>query len=171
VPDVRSPNPPAGPPISLQNATLLLAVSAPIALAFETLLRTQVVARVIGPDFNLAREFFSPTLTRCSWALAFITVVAGILGVALVPMDARRVEEAARRTGRELDHPARVRQVVGRLFLLSSIPQAPAILATFCFTFGSRLPPVLLAMAVSTAAVVAQGVVAGRLLRARGAPP
>lgn len=162
----------ASPSISLPVAVLVLAVSAPVALAFETLARTQVLARVIGPDLDHVRELLSPPLTRASWALAVATIAAGIAGVALVPMAARRVEAAAKRAGRELDHAARSKEVLARLYLLTTIPQAPAILATFCFTFGSRLTPVLVAMALSTAAVLAQGVVAGRLLqRASGAEP
>jgi predicted lysophospholipase L1 biosynthesis ABC-type transport system permease subunit len=143
----------------------VLAISAPVALAFETLVRTQILARAIGPDLEDVRRFLSPSLTRFSWALTFVTLFAGIVGVAAVPVAARRIEAAAKSAGRELDRATREKQIVGRLYLLTSIPQAPAILATFCFTFGSRLLPVLIAMALSTAAVVAQGVVAARMLQ------
>jgi hypothetical protein len=160
-----SPPRSASPSISLPVAVLVLAVSAPIALAFETLIRTQVLAPLIGPQLDQVRELLSPTLTRTSWVLAFITIFAGVLGVALVPVAARRFDAAAANDEPEPIHEAREKHILGRLYLLTSIPQAPAILATFCFTFGSRLVPVLVAMAISTAAVVAQGVLAGRLLR------
>jgi FtsH-binding integral membrane protein len=161
---------PASPSISLPVAVLVLAVSAPIALAFETLFRTQVLAPILGPSWGQAREIFSPTLTRVSWALAYVTVFAGLLGVALIPVSARRIDRAAREAGREIDHEARTKRVLEHLYLLTSVPQVPAILATFCFTFGARLLPVVIAMAISTVAVVAQGVLAARLLR-RARPP
>jgi hypothetical protein len=152
-------------PPSLRTAILLIAFSAPVALAFETLFRTQILARIVGPDLNQVRDFFSPPLTSLAWALAGVTVIAGIAGVALVPIAIRRIEAAAAKAGLEQDREALERRALGPLYLLTSIPQVPAILATFCFTAGSLLTPVVVAMAVSTVAVLAQGHVAARALK------
>jgi hypothetical protein len=152
-------------PIPLWIAVLVIAVSAPFALAFETLFRTEVLGRVLGPDLGVVRDFFSPTLTEVAWWLAGLTLAAGLVGVAILPWSLRRAEIAARASGRDMGDAARRSRAIERLFLLTSIPQVPAILATFSFTFGSRLAPVIVAMAISTIFVVAQGLVAARLLR------
>ncbi|HLT41041.1 MAG TPA: hypothetical protein VK034_32410 [Enhygromyxa sp.] len=146
---------------SLRVVVLLIAVSAPLALGLETLIREQLLIPMIGAELEEVREFYWPeltdelrraTLTRIAWLLVGVTVAAGALGVALL-----------RRAGRELG-PAKIRD---RLLLLTSIPQVPAILATLCFAFGSTLLPVLIGIAISTAFVLAQGLVGERML-ARG---
>lgn len=159
-------------PISLSLAVFIIAISAPVALAFETLFRVHVLRRVLGPDLDAMRELFSPTLTDVAWGFAALTVAAGALGIAILPWAFRRAEERARAKGSPLDEAARRGRALERLFLLTSVPQVPAIFATFCFTFGSRIPPVIAAMALSTLFVAAQGFVAARALRrALPAPP
>lgn len=161
----------AGPPrISLPLAVFIIAISAPLALAFETLFRVHVLRRVLGPDLDLMRELFSPTLTDVAWGLAALTVVAGAFGTAIIPRSLRLAETRARAQskGQPLDDGARRQRAMERLFLLTSIPQVPAIFATFCFTFGSRIAPVIAAMIVSTIFVAAQGLVVSRLLRRPG---
>lgn len=145
----------------LRIVVLLIAASAPLALALETLLRNYVLLPMVGAELRELREFFWPeltdelrqtVLTHAAWVLVAVTVLAGVLGVVLLRRVARRQRDAAG-----------VRDAV---FLLTSIPQVPAILATLCFAFGSRLGPVLVSMAISTAFVLAQGRVGERLLSA-----
>jgi hypothetical protein len=164
---VSAPEPPraVNPSPSLAVTILLIAISAPVALVFETLLRKQVLRRILGSDLDHIRAFFSPPLTSIAWALAWVTVLAGVIGVALVPFAVRRTEAAAQKSGLDLNREAREKRALGPLFLLTSIPQVPAIFATVCFTCGALLTPVIVAMAVSTVAVLAQGYVAARLLR------
>lgn len=147
---------------SLRTVVLLIAVSAPLALGLETLLRKLVLVPLMGAQLQELREFYWPALTdelreaaltNAAWVLVGVTVLAGVLGVVLL-----------RRTGRRQREAAKVRDSV---FLLTSIPQVPAILATLCFAFGARLLPVLVCMVISTAFVLAQGVVGERMLGRR----
>jgi ABC-type sugar transport system permease subunit len=149
----------AGSQLSLRVVVLLIAVSVPIALAIETGFRQLVLLPMIGPELHELREFYWPALTdelrraaltRTAWVLVGVTVLAGALGVALLRRAARRERDLA--------------ELRDRLLLLTSIPQVPAILATLCFAFGSSLLPVLISMAISTAFVLAQGLVGERLL-------
>lgn len=165
---------PPRPPVSLRVAVLVIAISAPFALAFETLFRTEILAPILGPDFNMVRGIFSPTLTSVAWALVGCTALGGAVGVGVLPASLRRAGVVAPPEARGVDAPARdarearearEKRAIERLFLLTSIPQAPAILATFCFTFGALLLPVVIAMALSTLFVLLQGIVAARLLR------
>ena len=130
---------------SLRAVVVLIAVSAPLALGLETLLRKLVFLPLVGAELREIREFYWPELTdelreamltRAAWVLVGVTVLAGIVGVV-----------ALRRAGRRQRTASAIRD---RVFLLSSIPQVPAVLATLCFAFGSQLLPVLVSMAIST---------------------
>lgn len=147
----------SGRVLDLRLVVLFIAISAPLALGIETLMRTQVIARILGPSLDEVRGFFSPELTRLAWAMVVATVVAGGLGILITQM-------AARRIATEPDPKIRARKLRDRLLLLTSIPQIPAIFATLCFTAGARLFPVIVAMAVSTAFVLIQGFVGQRTL-------
>lgn len=144
---------------SLRVIVLLIALSAPLALGLETLIRKFVLMPMVGPELAEIREFYWPALTdelrraamtQAAWVLVGVTLVAGVVGVVLL-----------RRAGRRELGVGKLRD---RLFLLTSIPQVPAILATLCFAFGSALLPVLIGMAISTAFVLAQGFVGERML-------
>ena len=144
---------------SLRAVVVLIAVSAPLALGLETLLRKLVFLPLVGPELREIREFYWPELTdelreamltRAAWVLVGVTVLAGIVGVVALRRAARRQRTAS--------------AIRDRVFLLTSIPQVPAILATLCFAFGSQLSPVLVSMAISTAFVLAQGIVGERML-------
>lgn len=147
---------------SLRTVVVLIAASAPLALGLETLLRKLVLAPLMGAELRELREFYWPeltdalreaALTQAAWVLVGVTVLAGVLGVVLL-----------RRAGRRQSEAAKVRDSV---FLLTSIPQVPAILATLCFAFGAQLLPVLVSMAISTVFVLAQGVLGERMLGRR----
>lgn len=157
--------------LPLRAVVVLVAVSAPIALGFETALRKLVFAPMVGAELEEIRQFYWPelsaevreaALTRAAWVLVGVCLLAGLLGLALLRHAARR--GVARSRG-EADpgEVARV-EVRDRMLLLTSIPQVPAILATLCFSFGSQLLPVICCMVVSTAFVLAQGWVGERLL-------
>ena len=145
---------------SLRIVVVLIAVSAPLALGLETLLRKLVLVPLMGAELRELREFYWPALTdelrqavltEVAWVLVGVTVFAGVLGVMLL-----------RRAGRRKRTFSGIRDQV---FLLTSIPQVPAILATLCFAFGAELLPVLVSMGISTAFVLAQGIVGERLLQ------
>lgn len=145
--------------LSLRVVVLLIAVSAPLALGIETAFRQLVLVPMIGAELRELREFYWPALTdelrraaltQTAWVLVGATVLAGALGVALLRRAARRQQDLA--------------ELRDQLLLLTSIPQVPAILATLCFVFGSSLLPVLISIAISTAFVLAQGLVGERML-------
>lgn len=145
-------------PLDLRLIVVFIALSAPLALGIETLMRTQVIARILGPSLDEVRGFFSPGLTQLAWAMVAATVVAGLLGVVITRI-------AVRRIAAEPDPTIRARKLRDRLLLLTSIPQIPAIVATLCFTAGARILPVLIAMAVSTVFVLIQGFTGERAAR------
>src|SRR5690606_33661058 len=79
--------------LPLQRVVVLIAISAPLALGFETLLRTLVFLPMLGADLEELREFYWPALTddvreaamtKLAWALVGASVLAGLLGVALM---------------------------------------------------------------------------------------
>jgi hypothetical protein len=151
-------------PLDLRVVVVFIAISAPLALGIETLMRTQVIARILGPSLDEVRGFFSPGLTQLAWAMAAATVVAGLLGVVITRIVARRIAT-------EPDPKVRARKLRDRLLLLTSIPQIPAIFATLCFTAGARILPVLVAMAVSTLFVLIQGFAGERMVGLLQPPP
>lgn len=129
---------------------VMTAVAAPVALAFETLLR-----HLLFPEsFELVREALRPVLTPVAWLLCVVCAGAGAFGIVFQQRMAARAVEKLPPEARtpELEDRARL----GAFMLAASIPQVPAILATFSFMFGAALPPVLVAIAIVTIAVVAQ---------------
>lgn len=128
---------------------VLTAVAAPAALGFETLLRWLL----FPDDFELVRELLRPTLTVVAWALCGVTVLSAFAGiVAQKRLAARAVAKLG--PAAPPDRVARAR--LGGFLLAASIPQVPAVLATFAFMFGASLGPVLVAIAIVTAAVLLQ---------------
>lgn len=135
---------------------VLTALAAPVALAFETLLRHLL----FPPSFEVLRETLRPVLTPVAWGLAGACLLAGIAGLFLQRRMATRAVArlaADRRSGGEA---ARAR--LGAFLLAASVAQVPAILATFSYMFGARITPVLVAVALVTLAVLAQAQLARR---------
>lgn len=131
---------------------VITAAAAPVALGFETLLR-----HLLFPaDFELVREALRPALTPVAWLLCLLCAAAGAFGILFQQrMAARSMEKLpADRRAPELEDRARL----GAFMLAASIPQVPAILATFTFMFGAALTPVLVAVVIVTATVAVQAV-------------
>ncbi len=128
----------------------MTAVAAPAALGFETLLRHLLLPAA----FELVREALRPVLTPVAWALCGVCALAGVAGLVLQKRIASRSVERLPPERRTPDQVERAR--VGAFMLAASIPQIPAILATFSFMFGASLVPVLVAIALVTAAVLTQ---------------
>jgi len=133
----------------------LVATSAPLALAFETLLRRLL----LPPELEALRGDLGPLATDIAWLLTAACVAAAALGLWLQRRWClRRVQETRSRGG---DVP---RALTDRTFLSMSVPQVPAILATVAFGWGSAATPVIAAMVISSLGVVAQGAQWERLL-------
>lgn len=126
---------------------VLTAVAAPVALGFETVLRELVL-----PDrFEQVRMLLRPLLTPVGWGFAVLAALAGVAGVVW------QQRLIARKEAQVGDHDeARQSARMGAFLLAASVPQLPAIFATLSFMFGSTLLPVLVAIGVSTLAVLAQ---------------
>lgn len=151
----------------MRAAVAFVAVSAPMALGMESLLRKLL----FPPEFEEMREFLQPGATTLAWAAVFATGAAALLAWVLakrwIPP---RLEEAIP-TG---DEKAIRRAFIDKLMIAASIPQVPAIGATMCFMVGASLEPVLVSMAISTLAIVGLGVATERwfkgiLARSEGA--
>ena len=129
----------------------LIAVSMPMGLGIE-----QVLQRVVrSPDIDAARAAMGPTLAPVAWALVALTAVTVALGVGL-----RRwlVARGMARLGARRDDPAaRDRVALEALYLATSVPQVPALLATVASLAGAPFVPVVVAAVVSTVGVVALG--------------
>jgi hypothetical protein len=154
----------------LRALVLLIAVSVPIWLGLETLLRVYVLRPMYGPLIAQLRELYWPELTaevladrstRFAWMLLVVTVLAGILGVVVLRLVTKRGGQGA----------APERKLRDRLLLMTSIPQVPGLLATLCPPAGAAWTPVLLCVGVSTVFVIVQGHVGERLLAEMRASP
>lgn len=139
------------------RAVLVVAtvVAAPAALGVETAIR-----RGLFPaDFEVLRAFLAPTLTPVAWGLTGLAGLAGFLGLSA---QRRLVDERLARLpeGAPSDVRAGVRTQV--FLLTASIPQVPVLVSTFAVMFGAALTPVAVGIAVSSIAVLAQGLRLGR---------
>lgn len=136
----------------LVGATVL---AAPIALAFESLLRWLL----FPPEFEAFRAFAEPVLTPLAWLLVLVSALAGVGGaLAQRAIAARRIA----RLGAEAT-PARVETVRNQVFLITaSIPQLPTIVSTFAFMFGASIVPTLVGVGICTVSVLAQGIALSR---------
>ncbi len=74
--------------LPLRAVVLLVAVSAPLALGFETAIRKLVFVPMMGPQLEELREFYWPqwtpeareaALTRAAWVHVGVCVLAGVL--------------------------------------------------------------------------------------------
>jgi len=126
---------------------VMTAIAAPVALAFETLLRKLL----FPPYFEELREALRPTLTPVAWTLCAVAVAAGAFGIAFQRRLARRAVARLpedRRSPEEVD-----RARIGAFMLAASVPQIPAIASTFSFMFGASLVPVIVGIVLVTVAV------------------
>jgi len=133
--------------------------AAPVALAFETALRRLL----FPPEFDLVRDLFRSHLTPISWGLVVAAAAGGWIGLRVqAALSARRLERLPEGV------PLRVRHATTTsVFLLTTLaPQLPSIVVTLCFTLGSALLPVVVAIAVTSAGVAAQAVQVTRLAEA-----
>lgn len=134
----------------------IVGVSTPLALVIETGLR-QIM---FPPEFDEVRMWLRPSITPWLWLAAPLAALATPLGYRVQGWLVRRAlaklppERRTERERRELELDA--------LLLSTSVPQFPALFATFGFMLGSALLPVVVAMAVATAGVVVVGVLVAR---------
>jgi hypothetical protein len=134
----------------------VVAVSTPLALAVETLLRTLL----FPPDFEEVRTWLRPTLTPWIWLTPILAAIATLGGLRLQRWYAAR-QLAALPPAKQTDE-ARAAADFDALMLSTSVPQVPALMATLGFMLGSAIAPVLAAIAIGTAGVLVQGFALGR---------
>lgn len=127
----------------------LTLLAAPVALVVETGLR-----KLIFPaEFEMVRELLNPILTPVAWALGAIAAAAAFGGLLLQRrMTDRRLVKLPATAGSNERY-----QVVFAVFLLTaSVPQVPALIATFTYMFGASIVPVLVGVGVCSVGVVSQ---------------
>ncbi len=128
----------------------LTVLAAPVALAFETLLR-----HLLFPsEFEEVRAFFEPTLTPIAWVLCILAALASLAGVVLQ----RRLVRSRLERMPEADAAARRGQIVGVFLLTASVPQIPSVFSTLAFTLGASLAPVLVGIGIASAGVIVQAI-------------
>ena len=127
----------------------LTMLAAPVALAFETVLRMLL----FPDDFELVREFLSPMLTPVAWAFGALAAIAGFVGLGL---QGRMVRRRLAKLPDTASVDERYREVFAVFLLSSSVPQIPAILSTLTYMFGASLVPVLVGVAACSVGVVTQ---------------
>ena len=119
----------------------LVAVSTPLALGVETLLRMVL----FPPEFEEVRAWLRPTITPYVWATPPLAVVATVAGLRLQRWYATRQFTALR--PHEQTEQAWATANFDALMLSTSAPQVPALLAIIAFMLGCAWPPVLAAIA------------------------
>ena len=134
----------------------LVIPAAPVALAFETLVRLTA----FPDDFELVREFLRPQLTPVAWVVAGVTGALAMLGLAMQ----RKISQRRLAGMADASIDERYTALYAVFFLTSSVPQLPTILATFGFTFGASIWPVLIAIALCSAGIIAQALQVRRLI-------
>ncbi len=134
----------------------LVALSTPMALVAETYLRRLM----FPPEFDEVRMFLRPSLELPVWSLLSLVALTTWFGIRA--QERRVARKMAARPPEEQTQHFRDKDTFDSLVLFTSLPQIPAILATFGFMFGASLLPVLVNMAASTAGVVAVGMVSLR---------
>ena len=138
-----------------QAVLWLTVLAAPVALGFETLLRSLI----FPSEFQLFREFLRPYLTPFGWAL---TAVIGLASVAGLSLQARFTRRSLERL--PADRPDQRYGAAFAVFLLTTaLPQIPTLLSTFAYMFGSELAPVLTGVGICSIGVVGQAIRVGAL--------
>jgi hypothetical protein len=130
----------------------LIAASTPAMLGIESLLRWLL----LPPEFEEVRIWLGPSITPYVWALAAAAAVAGPVGFrlqrALVNRTLSRLDPA------HVDDMSEPRARFDALILSTSVVQVPALLATLGYLLGADLLAVVVAIAVATIGVIAQGI-------------
>lgn len=129
----------------LYGATI---VAAPFALAFETLLRWIL----FPPEFEQIRELLRPGLAPFAWGLCVLAALMMIVGFWVQAAVTRKRFEKLKPDTAEQRH----RIAFGVFLLTTAVPQIPAILSTFTFTFGAPIWPVIASIGVCSVGVVGQ---------------
>ncbi len=134
----------------------LIALSSPLSLAVETGIRTVMFT----DDMRELRLMVRDTLTPIAWGFVPVTVAASVLGVVVHRVALKRALAAAKlKVGRpDAEEDARLTA----LYVATSVPQLPALVATFLFTAGARFVPVMTTLLVAAAGVMLQGVTTPR---------
>jgi hypothetical protein len=127
----------------------VIALATPAALGIETLVR----ALLLPPDLARLRQELEPSLTPLAWGTLALTLLAAPLGFATRRALARRFLAKVDALGGSEKKRDEAR--FEAMFVGTSVPQIPAIFATFALTAGARALPVLLAVFASSAAVLA----------------
>jgi hypothetical protein len=129
----------------------LIAISSPLSLAVETAIRTALFT----DDMRALRLMARDALTPVAWGFVPLTAAAAALGVFVHRAALRRtLAAAARRTGNpDAEENARLTA----LYIATSVPQLPALAATFLFTAGARLLPVMITLLIAALGVMLQG--------------
>ena len=136
----------------------IVAISTPLAVAFETVLRRWM----FPPEFEDVRAWLEPTLTPWMWLMPPCAALGIPLGLRLQRWLERR--GLARIPEHRRSQATEDTAVRDAMLLSTSVPQVPAVLATFGLLLGSAPLPVLVATGVATAGVLVIGVVATRSL-------
>lgn len=129
----------------------LIAIAAPAALGLETIARTLL----LPAELAQVRQELRPTLTPIAWGLLIVTLASAPLGLLTLRALTRRF--LAKVTATNGDERRRREARFEAMFVATSVPQLPAILATFALTAGSDAWPVIATMVTSTIGVVAIG--------------
>ena len=134
----------------------LIALSSPLSLAVETAIRTLLFT----DDMRELRLLARGALTPVAWGFVPVTVAASVLGVFVHCAVLRRaLAGAALRVGKpDAEENARLTA----LYVATSVPQVPALAATFLFTAGARVEPVMVTLLVAALGVMLQGWTAPR---------
>lgn len=136
----------------------IVAVSTPLAVVFETLLRRWLMP----PEFEEVRVWWEPSVTPWMWLTPPLALLGIPLGLALQNWLARR--NLARLPEHRRTPASESLAVLDAMLLSTSVAQVPAVLATMGLLIGSKPAPVLVATAVATAGVLVIGVHASKRL-------
>jgi hypothetical protein len=132
-----------------RGATAAIALATPAALGIETLARVLF----LPPELEALRQEMRPALTPVAWGLLVLTAVTIPLGLATRRAVERRLLAKVESYGGGEKKRSEAR--FEALFVAASVPQIPAVFATLTLTAGAAALPVLIAVALSVAGVVA----------------
>src|SRR5689334_8171670 len=139
----------ASPSPATGRATAAIALATPAALGIETLARVLF----LPAELEALRQEMRPTLTPVAWGLLALTAITIPLGLATRRAVERRLLAKVASYGGGEKKRAEAR--FEALFVAASVPQIPAVFATLTLTGGAAALPVLIAVALSVAGVIA----------------
>ena len=131
-------------PMRRSTLVAVLAISSPVSLGAETLIRKIVFTA----DMREMRALLEPFLTPVAWALLGITVLAVLLGV---PAHHAIHKRLFARLGERAGDPAARASA-------DTVVQLPSLVAAMTFTLGAAVTPVLAALCAAGVGVVLIGV-------------